>query len=119
MTVIRKIFGNGQITLPKKWRDNFATSVVQMSIGPDGVVTIKPVEVEEEKYETIFDSKDFDYKDGVSAEDFLKTLKKIWKTDNISLNDLDQEDQELITSGRKAYKKKQLNNFEAIDDFFA
>ena len=94
MAVIRKIFGNGQVTLPKEWRDNFATSVVQMSIGPDGVVTIKPLEINSS------DNKD-------------------WKTDNISLNDLDKEDQKLVKSGRKSYKEQRRDDFETIDDFFA
>ena len=74
MVVVRKIFGSGQVTLPKEWRDKLSSPVIQMTIESD-TITIKPLKVDE--YETVFDAEEFGYADGVPVEDFLKTLKKV------------------------------------------
>lgn len=74
MTTIRKIFGSGQVTLPKAWRKKINTSTVQITQEGKKLI-ISPIEVDE--YESIFRAKDFGYKDGVPVEDFLKALKEV------------------------------------------
>lgn len=74
MTVIRKIFGNGQVTLPQAWREKLTSSVVQMTIENDRLI-IKAVPVDE--YETIFESKDFGFDEGMPVKDFLSALKEV------------------------------------------
>ncbi len=72
-TVIRKVFGSGQITLPKSWRTKAKTDV--FSIQESGKeLRIIPLKPPSEK--VIFDSAKLGYPKGVEIKTFLKALKK-------------------------------------------
>jgi len=80
-TVIRKVFGSGQITLPKTWRNRIKTDTV--SVHQDGdELRIKPLKIpktytlSKAPKNVIFDSAELGYPEGVEVNQFLKALKK-------------------------------------------
>jgi bifunctional DNA-binding transcriptional regulator/antitoxin component of YhaV-PrlF toxin-antitoxin module len=77
--LIRKVFGSGQVTLPKSWREQAGSDVVEIR-NIKGVLQITPVKKnqEKEKWVEIFDVKKVYQKSGKSVElkKFLAALKK-------------------------------------------
>ena len=73
----------GQITLPKEWRDKFATSHFLLE-EKNGGIFVEPIEIDEDVdmgeqkgWKTIF-SADRDNKgEGIPADEFLRVLKRI------------------------------------------
>lgn len=72
-TVIRKVFGSGQITLPKSWRDKAKTDV--FSIRESGK-ELRIIPLRQPRERVIFDSAKAGYPEGVEIKTFLKALKK-------------------------------------------
>ncbi len=72
-TVIRKVFGSGQVTLPKSWRTKVKTSTVSIR-EKNGELLIAPLKSKKER--VIFDSADFGQPKGIEINKFLAALKK-------------------------------------------
>lgn len=72
-----KVTGKGQVTLPAKWRRNFDTDRFLMKEKGNTLV-ISPVDVgdlDEEGWETIFDSKTHNNGKGVPIDEMIQALK--------------------------------------------
>ena len=72
-TVLRKIFGSGQVTLPKRWREGIETDTVSVQ-EKEGELRIIPIKTEASG--VIFDSAKVGHPEGVEIKQFLKALKK-------------------------------------------
>ena len=75
-TKILKATSKGQVTLPKKWRQRFDTDNFFAEIEADRII-IKPLELEDENWETVFDANRHNNGKGISVEDMIKSLKKL------------------------------------------
>jgi bifunctional DNA-binding transcriptional regulator/antitoxin component of YhaV-PrlF toxin-antitoxin module len=85
MTTIGKSTSRGQITLPKKWRKQFSTTLFTMKMLKKKLI-IEPIEIEEiqeeevdlleEGEEVIWDAKRDNNGKGISPEEFLKLLEE-------------------------------------------
>lgn len=76
MTTIVKATSKGQVTLPSKWRKNFATDRYLVK-EKDNTLIISPFEIESaEQWETIFDAKRDNKGKGVGIDEFMRVLKK-------------------------------------------
>lgn len=73
-TTVLKLFGTGQVTLPKKWRTQFKTKYYTAMI-EDNKIILMPLE--EEK--VFFDADEFNDGKGIEINAFYKTLKKVLK----------------------------------------
>jgi len=73
-SIILKLFGTGQVTLPKKWRSKFNTSHYKAIMEGDKL-TITPLE----KDHIFFDADEFNNGEGVELDTFYKALKKSLK----------------------------------------
>ena len=73
--VIRKIFGTGQVTLPKSWRDRVGADAVAVR-ERNGELRISPIKLKPNVSDAIFDSAKCGYPKGVEIKKFLKALKK-------------------------------------------
>jgi bifunctional DNA-binding transcriptional regulator/antitoxin component of YhaV-PrlF toxin-antitoxin module len=73
-STILKLFGTGQITLPKKWRTKFKTTHFKAVMEEDKLI-ITPLEEEE----IFFDADEFNAGEGVELNEFYKALKKSLK----------------------------------------
>jgi len=71
--VVVKSFGTGQITLPKKWRDQFSTQFFEVSIQKDKLIIVPLQSTIEE--EVIFDADKYNNGKGVKINEFYKALK--------------------------------------------
>jgi bifunctional DNA-binding transcriptional regulator/antitoxin component of YhaV-PrlF toxin-antitoxin module len=69
-STILTLFGTGQVTLPKKWRDQFNAKHFQATI-QGKTLTLKPIEQEI----VFFDADEFNEGEGVSLQAFHKALK--------------------------------------------
>ncbi|MBI4234922.1 AbrB/MazE/SpoVT family DNA-binding domain-containing protein [Candidatus Peregrinibacteria bacterium] len=69
-----KIFGTGQVTLPKKWRDKIKTRNIIIEEVPQGLL-IKPL-TESFYYEMDDISFGINFPLGIKAENLAKELKK-------------------------------------------
>lgn len=72
-SVVRKIFGSGQVTLPKRWRERIGTDTVSVQ-EKEGELRIKPLKTDASSI--IFDSAKVGHPEGVEIKQFLKALKK-------------------------------------------
>ncbi len=79
MNIIVKATSKGQITLPAKWRKNFATDRFLLK-EKNGVLEVSPLSAsvleEEEGWKTIFDADRDNEGKGVGVDQFVKALKK-------------------------------------------
>ena len=79
MTTIVKATSKGQITLPMRWRKQFATNqyLVQEKVG---FLEIKPLDIKKlyrhDDY-TVFDALRDNKGKGIKAEDLVRILKKL------------------------------------------
>ncbi len=73
-TAFLKLFGKGQITLPKKWREKVKTQYFIAEVTPQGLL-IKPL-VEETYYEIDEDNFGLHFPSGIDASKLAKNLKK-------------------------------------------
>lgn len=71
---ILKLFGTGQVTLPKKWRKKFNTTHYKAVAEGDKLI-ITPMEEDQ----VFFDADEFNDGEGVEVETFYKALKKSLK----------------------------------------
>lgn len=69
-----KIFGTGQVTLPKKWRDKFKTKHVIIEEVPQGLL-VKPL-VPSLYYEADDDNFGVNFPTGISAKELAKNIRK-------------------------------------------
>lgn len=70
-STVLKLFGTGQVTLPKKWRTRFKTKYYTAVVEGNRLI-LSPLE--EEK--VFFDAQDFNDGEGVDLSTFYKALKK-------------------------------------------
>lgn len=70
-SVIIKQFGSGQITIPKKWRDEIKANAYRAKRRGDEII-LSPFEEE-----VIFDAARDNEGKPISAKDFLKTLNEV------------------------------------------
>ncbi len=79
MTLVLKATTKGQITLPVKWRRNFATN--QYLVEAKGnILTVQPLDLKKAtapKEITVFDAIRDNKGKGIYAEDLQKILRKI------------------------------------------
>jgi bifunctional DNA-binding transcriptional regulator/antitoxin component of YhaV-PrlF toxin-antitoxin module len=73
-STILKMFGTGQVTLPKKWRKKFDTLHFKASMDGKKIV-LEPID----DYVTLFDANEFNNGEGVEIGTFIKALKKSLK----------------------------------------
>lgn len=73
-STILKVFGTGQVTLPKKWRNKFRTKHFKALMDGKKII-LEPIE----EYKTFFDADEFNNGDGVEIGAFIKALKKSLK----------------------------------------
>jgi bifunctional DNA-binding transcriptional regulator/antitoxin component of YhaV-PrlF toxin-antitoxin module len=73
-STVLKLFGTGQVTLPKKWRTRFKTKYYTAVMEGDRLI-LAPLE--EEK--VFFDANEFNQGQGVDIGVFYKALKKSLK----------------------------------------
>lgn len=69
-STILKIFGTGQVTIPKKWREKFDTLHFKASM-EGGKIVLEPID----DHLIFFDADDFNDGKGVEINDFKKALK--------------------------------------------
>ena len=72
-TTILKSFGSGQITIPKKWRDDIKASAYRARRRGDEII-LSPFEEE-----VIFDATRDNEGKPINAKDFLKALNEVIK----------------------------------------
>lgn len=72
-STILNLFGTGQVTLPKKWREKFKTKHFKAEIQDDKLV-LTPLK--DDRWITIFDADEFNDGEGVEIGIFYKALKK-------------------------------------------
>ena len=70
------LFNTGQITLPKKWRSRFSGDNFIAEIKNDRII-IKPLDVNNEKWVSVFDSVSDNNGKGVSIDDMISKLKDL------------------------------------------
>lgn len=73
-STILKVFGTGQVTIPKKWREKFDTLHFKASM-EGGKIILEPID----DYLTFFDSDDFNEGKGVEIDEFKKALQESLK----------------------------------------
>lgn len=66
----------GQITLPKEWRNQFKTGNYILETS-DREITIKPVYIETDNEEVLFDADRDNKGKGITPDEMIKMLKKI------------------------------------------
>lgn len=71
---ILKLFGTGQVTLPKKWRTQFNTTHYKATTQGNKLI-ITPLEEDQ----VFFDADEFNKGEGVELDTFYKALKKSLK----------------------------------------
>lgn len=74
MVTTSKIFGKGQITLPKEWRDKHKTNIVIIRETPQGLL-IKPLQ-DEVYYEIDEENFGINFPSGISAKVLAEKLRK-------------------------------------------
>ncbi len=74
-TAVLKVFGTGQITIPKKWREKRKSNIF-LAKEEGNKIILEPVEETEEK---IFDANDFNDGEGVEINEFIQALENSLK----------------------------------------
>ena len=74
MIKLLKLFGTGQITLPKQWRNKFKTTHFIAEETPRGLL-IKPL-TEVQYYEIDEDNFGINFPTGIAADELYKKLKQ-------------------------------------------
>jgi len=72
---IQKVTSKGQITLPAKWRKQFNTDQVVVSVC-DGKIEIVPARISHDKEYTVFDALRDNKGKGIKAKDLVKILEE-------------------------------------------
>lgn len=72
---VLKVFGTGQITIPKRWRDAHNTNLYMAKDNGTNII-LEPIKNEES---VIFDADEHNDGEGVEINDFIKALENSLK----------------------------------------